>query len=132
MTSTTWEPCAVGCVLFGCVHVRGMVAHVCFSHTLPVALLQFLIIHCLAGIAIFFYFSSSTELPCVLVQENGRSQSSLEKREWDGPCNERLVAQLLQELTGWGVDLESFQPKDLFDTIRGRTLWCASACHLVP
>lgn len=65
------------------------------------------------------------------LQENGRSQSSLEKREWDGPCSERLVGQLLQDLKGWGVDLESFQPKDLFETIRGRTLWCALVWHLV-
>ena len=68
---------------------------------------------------------------CEPMQENGRSQSALDKREWDGPCNEHLVGQLLQDLKGWGVDLESFQPKDLFETIRGRTLWCASFWHLV-
>ena len=65
----------------------------------------------------------AVEYTALIVQENGRSQSALEKRNWDGPCNERLVEQLLQDLKGWGVDLESFQPKDLFDTIRGRTLW---------
>jgi hypothetical protein len=58
------------------------------------------------------------------VQENGRTQSYLDGKQWDGPCNERLVAQLLQDLSGWGVDLEAFQPSDLFETIRGRTLWC--------
>jgi hypothetical protein len=70
-------------------------------------------------------------------QENGRSQSALDKREWNGPCNERLVSQLLQDLKGWGMDLESFHPKDLFETIRGRTLWLVlrpipAACRLQP
>lgn len=81
---------------------------------------------------------SAVMMCCCVAQENGRSQSALEKRSWDGPCNERMVAQLLQDLKGWGVDLESFQPKDLFDTIKGRTLWCAPASasaslsHLSP
>ena len=63
------------------------------------------------------------EVHVFALQENGRTQSALENRQWEGPCNERLVAQLLQDLKGWGVDLEAFQPSDLYDTIKGRTLW---------
>ena len=57
------------------------------------------------------------------LQENGRSQAALDRQKWEGPCNERLVGQLLADLKGWGVDLESLKPSDLFDTIKGRTLW---------
>ncbi len=33
------------------------------------------------------------------------------------------MGQLLVDLKGWGVDLESLKPSDLFDTMKGRTLW---------
>ncbi len=61
------------------------------------------------------------------LQENPRSQAAIEKQKWEGPCNERLVGQLLVDLKGWGVDLESLKPSDLFDTMKGRTLWCAKS-----
>ena len=51
------------------------------------------------------------------------SQAAIESTAWEGPCNERLVSQLLTDLRGWGVDLESLKPSDLYDTIKGRTLW---------
>jgi hypothetical protein len=58
--------------------------------------------------------------------ENPRSMAAAEGhgRSWEGQCNERDVAQLLQALRMQGIDLESFEPDQLFDTIRGRTLWC--------
>ena len=60
---------------------------------------------------------------CGHAQENPRTQAAIEGKQWDGPCNERLVGQLLADLKGWGVELESLKPSDLFDVIRGRTLW---------
>ena len=68
-------------------------------------------------------FACENSHGCGHVQENPRSQAAIEGKQWDGPCNERLVGQLLADLKGWGVELESLKPSDLFDVIRGRTLW---------
>ena len=51
------------------------------------------------------------------------THSALKSGQSEGPCNMRLVAQMLQDLKESGVDLEAFQPSDLYDTIKGRTLW---------
>ena len=62
--------------------------------------------------------------------ENPRSQAASEGRgdAWEGQCNERDVASLLQDLRMQGIDLEAFEPHQLFDAIRGRTLWWVARC----
>ncbi len=39
------------------------------------------------------------------------------------PCNIREVSRLMEDLKARGMDLAAFQAKDLFEIIKGRTLW---------
>ena len=51
---------------------------------------------------------------------------NVERQPWVAPCNLREVRRLVQDLKERGMDLDAFQPADLFNTIRGRTLWCGA------
>lgn len=59
----------------------------------------------------------------VPLQENPRSQAEEGRQGFEGQCSARKVERLLQELKGRGIDLESFEPHELFNLIKGRTLW---------
>lgn len=41
------------------------------------------------------------------------------------PCNVKEVGNLMADLKSRGMDLAAFEAKELFEIIRGRTLWCA-------
>lgn len=41
------------------------------------------------------------------------------------PCNVREVGNLMSDLKSRGMDLAAFEAKELFEVIKGRTLWCA-------
>ena len=56
-------------------------------------------------------------------QENPLSQAAGGAEAFEGQCNAHDVAQLLVELKAQGIDLESLRPHELFESIRGRTLW---------
>ena len=58
-----------------------------------------------------------------LLQENPLSQHAGAKSSFEGQCSARKVERLLQDLRGRGIDLESFEPEQLFEQIKGRTLW---------
>ena len=57
------------------------------------------------------------------LQENPRSQHELGDHTFEGQCSARKVERLLRDLQSRGIDLESFEPEQLFETIKGRTLW---------
>lgn len=65
------------------------------------------------------------EIQCffLLLQENPLSQHEGGKHNFEGQCSAQKVGRLLQDLRGQGIDLESFKPEQLFEQIRGRTLW---------
>jgi hypothetical protein len=50
---------------------------------------------------------------------------NVEHQPWVAPCNVREVGRLAADLKARGMDLDLFEPSDLFRIIRGRTLWCA-------
>jgi hypothetical protein len=58
-----------------------------------------------------------------LEQENPRSQAPRQHHRWEGQCDARQVEELLQGLRAQGIDLERFEPQQLFELIKGRTLW---------
>ena len=57
------------------------------------------------------------------LQENPRSQHELGDHTFEGQCSAHKVERLLRDLQSRGIDLESFEPEQLFETIKGRTLW---------
>ena len=63
-----------------------------------------------------------TQTMCRL-QENPRSQHELGDHTFEGQCSAHKVERLLRDLQSRGIDLESFEPEQLFETIKGRTLW---------
>ena len=63
------------------------------------------------------------------LQENPLSQHDGAKNSFEGQCSARKVERLLQELRGRGIDLEAFEPDQLFEQIKGRTLWWVLPLH---
>ena len=112
-----WVPCAVACALSGSAPYDILLQPSCFFAEIDIL--------CRENPAVWpvLCFACKISDGCGCVQENPRSQAAIEGKQWDGPCNERLIGQLLADLKGWGVELESLKPSDLFDIIRGRTLW---------
>lgn len=51
----------------------------------------------------------------------------MELQPWVAPCNVKEVANLMWDLKSRGMDLAAFEAKELFDFIKGRTLWYAPA-----
>ena len=49
----------------------------------------------------------------------------MERQPWVAPCNVREVANLMSDLKSRGMDLAAFEAKELFEIIKGRTLWYA-------
>ncbi len=50
---------------------------------------------------------------------------NVERQPWVAPCNVREVGNLMSDLKNRGMDLAAFEAKELFEVIKGRTLWCA-------
>ena len=67
--------------------------------------------------------SGSSHSAAALLQENPLSQHAGAKNSFEGQCSAHKVERLLQELRGHGIDLEAFEPDQLFEQIKGRTLW---------
>lgn len=57
------------------------------------------------------------------MQENPLSQHEGGKQTFEGQCSARKVQKLLRDLRSRGIDLEAFEPDELFNLIKGRTLW---------
>ena len=62
--------------------------------------------------------------------ENWRHKNPAEPQPWVAPCSLHGVGRLVQDLMDRGMDLHAFQPEDLFNIIRGRTLWCGTGSCL--
>lgn len=56
-------------------------------------------------------------------QENPLSQHDGAKSSFEGQCSAAKVERLLQHLRERGIDLEAFEPEQLFEQIKGRTVW---------
>ncbi|KAK9908972.1 hypothetical protein WJX75_005467 [Coccomyxa subellipsoidea] len=48
---------------------------------------------------------------------------NVERQPWVAPCKVREVANLMSDLKSRGMDLAAFEAKELFEIIKGRTLW---------
>lgn len=77
--------------------------------------------HQLLGIMAMIGGTSHSDV--AMLQENPLSQHAGAKNSFEGQCSAGKVERLLQDLRGRGIDLEAFEPEQLFEQIRGRTLW---------
>lgn len=55
---------------------------------------------------------------------------NVERQPWVAPCNVKEVGNLMADLKSRGMDLAAFEARELFQIIRGRTLWCAEKAQI--